>query len=152
MLATVVQLLERTFIRVGNEEYARENKSFGLTTMQDRHVEVKGSKMTFQFRGKSGIKHEVDVKDRRIAKIVSKLQDLPGQDLFQYTGRKRRALRCDITGCERLSPRNHRARIQRKRFSNLGRNCPRPPSLSIMSARSKPRSRPKPTSRRRSPR
>jgi DNA topoisomerase-1 len=92
VLATVVQLLERTFIRVGNEEYARENKSFGLTTMQDRHVDVEGAKVTFAFRGKSGIKHEVDMKDRRIARIVSKLQDLPGQDLFQYIaedGRRR---------------------------------------------------------------
>lgn len=84
VLATVVQLLERTFIRVGNEEYARDNKSFGLTTMRDHHVEVKGSKLRFRFRGKSGINHEVDVTDRHIAKIVSKLQDLPGQELFQY--------------------------------------------------------------------
>lgn len=84
VLATVVQLLERTFIRVGNEEYARENKSFGLTTMRDRHVDVKGSKMRFRFRGKSGINHEVDVTDRRTAKIISRLQDLPGQELFQY--------------------------------------------------------------------
>ena len=84
VLATVVQLLERTFIRIGNEEYARENKSFGLTTMKDRHVEVKGSKLRFRFRGKSGKEHEVDVTDRHIAKIVSRLQDLPGQDLFQY--------------------------------------------------------------------
>jgi len=84
VLATVVQLLERTFIRIGNEEYARENKSFGLTTMKDRHVEVKGAKLRFRFRGKSGREHEVDVTDRHIATIVSKLQDLPGQDLFQY--------------------------------------------------------------------
>ena len=84
VLATIVQLLEWTFIRVGNEEYARDNKSFGLTTMQDRHVEVKGSKMRFRFRGKSGIEHDVDVNDRRIARIVSKLQDLPGQDLFRF--------------------------------------------------------------------
>lgn len=84
VLATVVQLLERTFIRIGNEEYARENKSFGLTTMKDRHVEVKGAKLRFRFRGKSGRDHEVDVTDRHIAKIISKLQDLPGQDLFQY--------------------------------------------------------------------
>lgn len=84
MLATVVYLLERTFIRVGNEEYARENKSFGLTTMQDRHVEVKGAKVRFHFRGKSGKMHEVDISDRRIARIVEKAQDLPGQDLFQY--------------------------------------------------------------------
>src|SRR5256714_5374049 len=84
VLATVVQLLERTFIRIGNEEYARENKSFGLTTMKDRHVEVKGSKLRFRFRGKSGREHEIDMTDRRTAKIISKLQDLPGQDLFQY--------------------------------------------------------------------
>src|SRR2546430_13653136 len=84
VLATVVELLERTFIRIGNEEYARDNKSFGLTTMQDRHVEVKGSKLRFRFRGKSGRIHEVDLNDRRIAKTIAKLQDLPGQDLFQY--------------------------------------------------------------------
>jgi len=84
VLATVVQLLERTFIRIGNEEYARENKSFGLTTMKDRHVEVKGAKLRFRFRGKSGREHEVDVTDGRVANIISKLQDLPGQDLFQY--------------------------------------------------------------------
>jgi DNA topoisomerase-1 len=84
VLATIVQLLERSLIRVGNEEYARENKSFGLTTMQDRHVDVKGSKLRFRFRGKSGRQHEVDVMDRRIARIVSNLQDLPGQSLFQY--------------------------------------------------------------------
>jgi DNA topoisomerase I len=88
VLATIVQLLERTFIRVGNEEYARDNKSFGLTTMQDRHVEVKGSKLRFRFRGKSGIQHDVDVTDRRTAKIISKLQDLPGQELFQYVDEK----------------------------------------------------------------
>ncbi len=79
-----MRLLERTFIRIGNEEYARENKSFGLTTMQDRHVTVKGDRLRFRFRGKSGRAHEVDMTDRRIAKIVSKCQDLPGQDLFQY--------------------------------------------------------------------
>jgi DNA topoisomerase-1 len=84
VLATVVRLLERTFIRIGNEEYARDNKSFGLTTMQDRHVTVKGNRLRFRFRGKSGRQHEVDITDRRIAKIVSKCQDLPGQDLFQY--------------------------------------------------------------------
>jgi len=84
VLATVVRLLERTFIRIGNEEYARENKSFGLTTMQDRHVTVKGAQLRFRFRGKSGRQHEVDITDRRIAKIVSKCQELPGQDLFQY--------------------------------------------------------------------
>ena len=84
VLATVVRLLERTFIRIGNEEYARDNKSFGLTTIKNRHVKVKGDHLRFRFRGKSGRQHEVDITDRRIAKIVSKCQDLPGQDLFQY--------------------------------------------------------------------
>src|SRR6266850_1691940 len=95
VLAAIVQLLELSFIRVGNEEYARENKSFGLTTMQDRHVDVKGSKIRFRFRGKSGIKHDVDVTDRRIAKIVLKLQDLPGQELFQYVDENDEV--CEIT-------------------------------------------------------
>ena len=84
VLATVVQLLERTFIRVGNEEYARENKSFGLTTIRGRHVEVKAATLRFSFRGKGGVQHEVDVNDRRLAGIIRKLQELPGQDLFQY--------------------------------------------------------------------
>src|SRR5438034_8138096 len=82
VLAAVVQLLERTFIRVGNEEYARQNKSFGLTTMKDHHVRVRGKKLRFRFRGKGGKEQEIDFTDRRIAKIVRKLQDLPGQDLF----------------------------------------------------------------------
>jgi DNA topoisomerase-1 len=84
VLATVVQLLERTFIRIGNEEYAKENKSFGLTTMRNRHVDVTATKLKFSFRGKSGKEHEVDVTDRRLAKIIRQLQDLPGQEVFQY--------------------------------------------------------------------
>jgi DNA topoisomerase I len=84
VLATIVRLLEQTFIRVGNEEYARDNKSFGLTTLKNRHVKVKGANVRFQFRGKSGRQHDVDVTDRRIAKVIAKCEDLPGQDLFQY--------------------------------------------------------------------
>jgi len=84
VLATIVRLLERTFIRIGNEEYARENNSFGLTTLKNRHVKVKGAQVVFRFRGKSGRPHEVDVTDRRLAKVIAKCQDLPGQDLFQY--------------------------------------------------------------------
>jgi DNA topoisomerase-1 len=84
VLATVVRLLDTTYIRVGNEEYARENRSFGLTTMQDRHVEVEGSRLSFQFRGKSGKQHSVTVSDRRVARIITRLQDLPGQQLFQW--------------------------------------------------------------------
>jgi DNA topoisomerase I len=84
VLATVVQLLEKSLIRVGNEEYAKDNKSFGLTTLKDKHVAVKGSTLRFEFRGKSGIRHCVDVNDRRLARIVKQCRDLPGQDLFQY--------------------------------------------------------------------
>src|SRR5258707_6186965 len=84
VLATVVRLLERTFIRIGNEEYARENKSFGLSTLKNRHVKIKGAQVLFRFRGKSGRQHEVDVTDRRVAKVIAKCQDLRGQELFQY--------------------------------------------------------------------
>ncbi|MHC1767656.1 MAG: DNA topoisomerase IB [Verrucomicrobiia bacterium] len=84
VLATVVRLLEVSLIRVGNEEYARDNKSFGLTTLRDQHVEVAGSKVHFQFRGKSGKQHAVLVDDPRLARIVKRCQDIPGQELFQY--------------------------------------------------------------------
>lgn len=84
VLATVVQLLEKTFIRVGNEEYARANGSIGLTTMQDGHARVHGSGMRFVFRGKSGVAHEIGLADRRLVRIVQACRDLPGQELFQY--------------------------------------------------------------------
>jgi DNA topoisomerase-1 len=84
LLATVVKLLETTFIRVGNEEYARHNRSFGLTTMRSKHVKVTGAKIRFEFRGKGGKAFSLDLNDRRLAKIVNHCQDLPGQELFQY--------------------------------------------------------------------
>jgi DNA topoisomerase-1 len=84
VLATVVKLLEVSLIRIGNEEYARTNKSFGLTTMHNRHVVVNGTTV-FEFQGKSGKKHKIEVTDRRLAAIVRKCQDLPGQRLFEYT-------------------------------------------------------------------
>lgn len=84
VLATVVRLLETTLIRVGNEEYAKENRSFGLTTMRDRHVDISGSTVQFQFRGKRGKQHTIDIQDRRLAKIVKRCQDIPGYELFQY--------------------------------------------------------------------
>jgi DNA topoisomerase-1 len=84
VLATVVSLLEATLIRVGKEEYARQNGSFGLTTMRGRHVEVSGASIRFRFRGKSGIQHSIDVNNKRLAQIVKQCQDLPGQELFQY--------------------------------------------------------------------
>lgn len=84
VLATIVRLMETTLIRVGNEEYARENKSYGLTTMRNKHVEVEGSTVTFRFQGKSGVKHTVDITDRRIARIVQRCEEIPGYELFQY--------------------------------------------------------------------
>jgi DNA topoisomerase I len=84
VLATVVRLLETTLIRVGNEDYARQNGSFGLTTMRDKHAEFQGGAVRFEFRGKSGVWHAVEVQDRRLAKIVKQCQDVPGQELFQY--------------------------------------------------------------------
>ena len=84
VLAIVTRLLETTFIRVGNEEYARANKSFGLTTLQDRHVKIEGGTIRFRFRGKSGKEHQITLANRRLARLVKSCQDLPGQDLFQY--------------------------------------------------------------------
>ena len=84
VLATIVRLLETSFIRVGNEEYARANRSFGLTTLRNRHVEISGSTLRFRFQGKSGKAHTVDVSDRHVAQLVRRCRDLPGQDLFQY--------------------------------------------------------------------
>jgi DNA topoisomerase-1 len=84
VLATVVRLLETSFIRVGNDEYAKENDSFGLTTMKNRHVSIAGSKLHFHFRGKSGQEHSIELTDRRLARIVKQCQELPGYELFQY--------------------------------------------------------------------
>jgi DNA topoisomerase-1 len=84
VLATVVRLLETTLVRVGNEEYARANHSFGLTTMRYGHATTDGAEVRFHFRGKSGKSHHVGVRDRRVARIIRRLQDMPGQELFQY--------------------------------------------------------------------
>jgi DNA topoisomerase-1 len=84
VLATVVYLLELTMMRIGNEEYARNNKSFGLTTLRNRHVRIDGSAVEFRFRGKSGVFHSVKVEDRRLARIIQRSRDLPGQELFHY--------------------------------------------------------------------
>lgn len=84
VLATVVRLLEMTHIRVGNEEYVRENGSFGLTTLRNRHIDISGSTLRFQFRGKSGKHHVVDLHDPRLARIIRRCQEIPGHELFQY--------------------------------------------------------------------
>ena len=86
VLAAVVRLLETTLIRVGNDEYARLNRSFGLTTLRTRHATVTGTRIHFRFRGKSGRQHEVGLRDRRLASVVRRCQELPGQELFQYVG------------------------------------------------------------------
>jgi len=84
VLATVVRLLESTFIRVGNDEYARQNASFGLTTLRTRQVRVRGARLHFRFRGKSGVQHRIELADARLAAIVRRMRDLPGEELFQY--------------------------------------------------------------------
>jgi DNA topoisomerase I len=84
VLAGVVTLLETTLIRVGNEEYARDNQSFGLTTLRNRHARVKGANLRFEFKGKSGLQHRVDLHDRKLARLVAQCQELPGQHLFSY--------------------------------------------------------------------
>lgn len=93
VLAVIVRLLETSLIRVGNTEYARENRSFGLTTLRNRHVEIDKASVTFDFRGKSGKRHQIRVTDRRLARIVRNCRDLPGYELFQYVdaeGQRRR--------------------------------------------------------------
>ena len=84
VLATAVRLLEITLIRVGNATYAKQNRSYGLTTLNKRHLDVDGAAMTFEFKGKSGVEHKVSVRDRRLARVVRALEELPGQQLFKY--------------------------------------------------------------------
>jgi DNA topoisomerase I len=84
VLATIVRLIDLTFIRVGNDEYARQNNSYGLTTMRDQHAKIRGERVEFSFRGKSGKFHAITVEDARLAKIVKNCQDIPGQELFQW--------------------------------------------------------------------
>ena len=99
VLAAVVRLLETTLIRVGNREYMKQNNSFGLTTLRDGHVDVEGSKIRFEFRGKSGKDHSVEIQDRRLARVVKQCRDLPGQTLFQYldeNGEQQKVLSEDV--------------------------------------------------------
>lgn len=84
VLATIVYLLENTMIRIGNDAYVKQNNSFGLTTLHNRHVKVNGSDIEFHFKGKSGIEHKIRLKDSRLARIIKRIKDLPGQELFQY--------------------------------------------------------------------
>jgi DNA topoisomerase-1 len=84
LLALVVRLLDSTLIRVGNDEYVQQNESFGLTTLRERHVDLATTKVRFHFSGKSGVEHEVELSDRRLARAIKRCQELPGQQLFQY--------------------------------------------------------------------
>ena len=101
VLAALVRLLETTYIRVGNEEYARENESFGLTTLREQQVRVQGDTLKFRFRGKSGVEHRIMLADARLARIVRRIQDLPGEELFQYVdgdGKVRAVESADVNG------------------------------------------------------
>ena len=120
VLALVVRLLEETLIRVGNDEYARENRSYGLSTMRNRHVTVRGESIRFSFRGKSGKEHEVDVRDRRLARIVKQCQELPGQELFQYHDEDGDARRRHLERRERLPARDHRRGLHGQGLPDLG--------------------------------
>jgi DNA topoisomerase-1 len=95
VLATIVYLMDRTSIRIGNEEYTRDNGSFGMATLRDHHVAVRGSQMRFRFRGKSGKVQEIELEDKRVAKIVQRCSDLPGQELFQYLDESQQV--CDVS-------------------------------------------------------
>ncbi|HGM5581532.1 TPA: DNA topoisomerase IB [Pseudomonas putida] len=86
VMALVVSLLDNTLIRIGNRQYLRDNQSYGLTTLRNRHVEVRGSTIRFQFRGKRGVEHSITVRDRRLAQLLKRCMELPGQELFQYLG------------------------------------------------------------------
>jgi DNA topoisomerase-1 len=101
VLAAVVRLLETTFVRVGNDEYAKETDSFGLTTMRDRHVRIAGAKLQFRFRGKSGQEHTIALSDQRLARIVKSCQDLPGYELFQYVNEAGEICRVDSADVNR---------------------------------------------------
>ena len=97
VLAAVVGVMEQTHIRVGNEEYAKTNKSYGLTTMRNKHVEVHGSHITFSFQGKSRVQHTVDLEDKRLAKVIRRCEELPGYELFQYVDEDGNARTIDST-------------------------------------------------------
>ena len=120
VLATVVHLLETTLIRVGNDEYARNNQSYGLTTLKSDHVAVEGSEVRFQFTGKSGKQWSLAMRDRRVARIIRACQELPGQDLLQYFNEEKDVARGLVGRRQRLPPGDHRRRHHRQGFSHVG--------------------------------
>src|SRR5207249_11471458 len=114
VLAAIVRLLETTMIRVGNEEYVRANRSFGLTTLRDSHARIRKDEIHFEFHGKGGIRHRVTVHDRRLARIVKRCQDIPGQVLFQYldeAGKRHAIGSADVNAyLQKASGREHTAK------------------------------------------
>ena len=122
VVASVVWLLDNTMIRVGNAAYARDNKSFGLTTLRSRHVAVEGAKLRFAFKGKSGKEWKLKLIDRRMAKIIRSIQELPGQHLFQYLDEDGERRIVQVAGRQRLYPRGGRRRFQLEAFPHLGRH------------------------------
>ena len=121
VLATIVSLLEKTLIRVGNNEYAAANKSYGLTTMRRKHVEIKGSTLRFEFTGKSGKQWKLQVQDRRIVAIVKRCADIPGHELFKYVDDEGQAHTID-SGSVNAYIKNHAARLHCERLPHLGRD------------------------------
>ena len=113
VLAAVVKLLETTFIRIGNEEYAEENGSFGLTTLRNQHCQVLGGVLKFKFRGKSGQHHDITLEDKRLAKIVRRCKDIPGSSLFEFL---------DADGTPQTLESGERGRVYGQRLPYLGRN------------------------------
>ena len=124
MLATLVRLLDTTLVRVGNDEYARTNRSYGLTTLRNRHADVQGSRIRLAFRGKSGIEHEVDLDDPRVARVVRRCQAMPGQDLFQYEDEDGSVRGGRLGRRQRLHPRGGRRRLHRQGLPHLARQRP----------------------------
>ena len=130
VLATVVRLLETTLIRVGNEEYARTNHSFGLTTLRDDHVSVTAAAVRFGFRGKSGIQHTIALSDRRLARVVKRCRELPGQELFQYLGEDGEQETINSEDVNAYLRAITGARLHSQGLSHLGRYGPRGPGAS----------------------
>jgi DNA topoisomerase I len=120
VVALLVEFLERSLIRVGNDAYAKQNEHFGLTTVQTRHVRIQGSRVQFEFVGKSGVEHDVEVLDRRLAQVVRQLQDLPGQELFMYHDDNGRARSVSSTDVNEYLHRLGQSRFSAKDFRTWG--------------------------------
>ena len=140
--------MESTLIRVGNEAYARENKSFGLTTMRNRHVEVNGSKITFNFQGKSRVHHTINLQDRRLANIVRRCTDIPGYELFQYLDPDGDPHSIDSADVNDYLQDHHRPILHRQGLPHLGWLRPRlRPAARVRSLRPPPRRQKRTSSR-----